>query len=403
MPDLAAAQCALRKTFGFEVLSARPGRDRRRDPRRPRRVGGHADRQRQVAVLPAAGVAPRRPDHRGIAADRADAQSGRAAARLRRRGGCAQLRQRRRRKSFGTRPDRARRIASRLHRARTAGEIRNARSPQARQDRASGGRRGALHFAMGPRFPPGIRGARQGAGRARRRADGRVHRDGRRRHAHRYFGKAVRPPAGGVRARLRSAQPASGDAGQSRRPQAGRGFHQKSSRAERHRLLRVAAQDRGAGRFSAPERRQGAALSRRHGAGGALAQSGRLPAGGRRRHGRDRGVRHGHRQAGCALRPPRRHAGQYRKLLPGDRPRRPRRAAGRHADALRHGRHPPAPLADRRERRLGRAEARRSPAAQCAGLAVRIAALPAADAARLFRRDGASRAAIAISVATAPK
>ena len=64
---------------------------------------------------------------------------------------------------------------------------------------------------------------------------------------------------------------------------------------------------------------------------------------------------------------PCRHAGQYRKLLPGDRPRRPRRAPGRHADALRHGRHPAAPPADRRQRSLGRAEARRPPAAQCAG------------------------------------
>jgi ATP-dependent DNA helicase RecQ len=41
------------------------------------------------------------------------------------------------------------------------------------------------------------------------------------------------------------------------------------------------------------------------------------------RHGGDGGVRHGHRQAGRSLRTSRRHASQYRKLLPGDRPRRP--------------------------------------------------------------------------------
>ena len=299
----------------------------------------------------------------------------------------SQFRERPRREPLGARSDHAWRVASRLCCARTAGESRDDRSPQARQDCASGGRRGALHFAMGPRFSPRIRGARQGAGRSRRRADGRVHRDGRCRHPHGYCGKAVRPPAGGVRPRVRPAQPASGDAGQNRRAQAGRGFHQQSSRAERHRLLQLAAQNRGACRFFAPERRQGVAVSRRHGADGALAQSGRLLAGGRCRHGRDRGVRHGHRQARCPLRPSRRHAGQYRKLLPGDRPRRTRRAAGRYADALRHGRHPPAPLADRRERRPGRTKTRGSPAAQCAGGTVRVAALPAADAARLFRRD----------------
>jgi superfamily II DNA helicase RecQ len=48
--------------------------------------------------------------------------------------------------------------------------------------------------------------------RTRRRADGRVHRHRRCRHARRYSGKAFQPRAGGVRARLRSAQPAAGDA-----------------------------------------------------------------------------------------------------------------------------------------------------------------------------------------------
>ena len=62
--------------------------------------------------------------------------------------------------------------------------------------------------------------------------------------------KAVQPAAGRVRARVRSAQSAAGDAGQNRRPQAGRGFRQSPSRPKRHRLLRVAAQDRGAGRIS---------------------------------------------------------------------------------------------------------------------------------------------------------
>ena len=63
--------------------------------------------------------------------------------------------------------------------------------------------------------------------------------------------EAVPPAAGRVRARLRPAESAAGDAGKDRRPQADRGFHQGPSRAERHRLLRLAAQDRRTGRISA--------------------------------------------------------------------------------------------------------------------------------------------------------
>ena len=102
---------------------------------------------------------------------------------------------------------------------------------------------------------------------------------------------------------------------------------------------------------SARQRRQGAALSRRHGAGGALAQPGRLSAGGRRGDGRrpspSAWASTSPTCASCC------HAdlpANIEGLLPGDRPRRPRRPAGRHADALRHGRHPAAPHADRRER-----------------------------------------------------
>ncbi len=54
-----------------------------------------------------------------------------------------------------------------------------------------------------------------------------------------------------------------------------------------------------------------------------------------------------------------------------------------------------------RERRAGRAQAHRAPAAQRAAGAVRGAALPPPDAARLFRRERRSRAATAISARTA--
>ena len=130
-------------------------------------------------------------------------------------------------------------------------------------------------------------------------------------------------------------------------------------------------------------------------------EPGHLPAGGRRRDGGDRRLRHGHRQARRALRRPCGAAEIHRGLLPGDRPRGPRRRARRHADPLRPRRHAPAPPADRGERRLRRAEARRTPAPQCAGGALRSAALPPPDPARLFRRDAPSRAAIAICASTA--
>ena len=94
---------------------------------------------------------------------------------------------------------------------------------------------------------------------ARRCPDGRLHRHGRRRDARRYSGKTFQPRAGCLRARLRSAQSAARHGGQSRRPQAGSGLRQSPPRPERHRLLRVAAQNRGDCRVSARQRRQGAA------------------------------------------------------------------------------------------------------------------------------------------------
>ena len=81
---------------------------------------------------------------------------------------------------------------------------------------------------------------------------------------------SFQPPAGSLRSWLRSAQFAAGDAGESRRPQASRGFCHGASRAKRHRLLQLAAQDRSARRISPRQRRQGAGLSRRHGIAGAL-------------------------------------------------------------------------------------------------------------------------------------
>ena len=73
-----------------------------------------------------------------------------------------------------------------------------------------------------------------------------------------------------------------------------------------------------------------------------------LPARGRRGHGRDDRVRHGHRQARRALRRPPRPAEVGRGLLPGDRPRGPRRPAVHGLAGLRARRRRAAAQDDRR-------------------------------------------------------
>ena len=63
----------------------------------------------------------------------------------------------------------------------------------------------------------------------------------------RYSRQAVQAAASIVRPRLRSPQPAALNARQGRRPYPDRRFSRKPARPKRHRLLRVAAQDRGTG------------------------------------------------------------------------------------------------------------------------------------------------------------
>jgi len=66
------------------------------------------------------------------------------------RGGEPELEQRCRREPAHSRPDRARRVAPRLYRARAARQARHRRAAAARQGRPAGGRRSPLHLAMGP-------------------------------------------------------------------------------------------------------------------------------------------------------------------------------------------------------------------------------------------------------------
>ena len=155
----------------------------------------------------------------------------------------------------------------------------------------------------------------------------------------------------------------------------------------RHRLLPVAPQRRG-GRGLALRQGQGrAALSCRARCRDARAQPGPLPQGGGRHHGGDRRLRHGHRQAQRALRRPSRPAQEPRGLLPGDRPRRPRRAAGRCLDDLRHAGRDGAHGAARRRQssRSGSAASSARSWTRCSGYC-ETATLPAPGAARLFRR-----------------
>ncbi len=258
--SLAAQRVRLR------VVPRRPGGDHRDHSRRPRRARDHADRQRQVAVLPAPGAVMRRAHHRGLAAHRADAQPGRAIAQLRHRRRRAQLLERLQREPRHRRADRARRIAARLHRAGTARQAGNHRDAQDREGRPAGGRRGPLHFPVGSRFSPGIHEPGRASRRARRAADGRVHRDRRCRDPHRYSRAAVPGAAGGVRPRLRPAQSAPRHEPARRRPRPAPAVRGRASRRQRHRLLQLAQGDRGARGILSRRRRQGAALSRRDGA-----------------------------------------------------------------------------------------------------------------------------------------
>ncbi len=70
----------LRRVWGYDAFRARPARGRRPRRRRRRRPGPHADRRRQVAVLPGPRAGPRGHRRGRLAAHRADAGPGRRAA-----------------------------------------------------------------------------------------------------------------------------------------------------------------------------------------------------------------------------------------------------------------------------------------------------------------------------------
>ena len=130
----------------------------------------------------------------------------------------------------------------------------------------------------------------------------------------------------------------------------------------------------------------GLALPRGNGFSGSARESTALPARRRRNHGRDHCLRHGHRQAGCALCRASGFAQEHRKLLSGDRPRRARRRTRRRLDALRLVRRRAAAADDRHRRGRGAVQARRAGQTRCAARPVRNADLPPRAVAELLRR-----------------
>ena len=220
-----------------------------------------------------------------------------------------------------------------------------AQPPQADRPRAPRRRRGALRQPVGPRLPPRLPADRRAPPRRRRRPDRGADRHRRRRDPRRDRRRGSSParaPATFLRgfdrpnlvARLRAqGQPA--PAGPRLRRRAPRAAPASSTAPAAPAPRRSAAALGEAGHT---------ALAYHAGLAGRRPPPRRdpLPARGRARRLRDDRLRHGRRQARHPLRRPRRPAEVDRGLLPGDRPRRPRRGAGRHPDALRARRHPAA-------------------------------------------------------------
>ncbi len=249
-------------------------------------------------------------------------------------------------------------------------------------------RRSALREPVGPRLPARVPRA-DGAARAlRRRAAHRAHRHRRCADARRHRRAAAARGGAPVRLQLRPAEHPLHHRREEGRDHAAAALHRARARGRCGRRLLPVEQARGRrGPDAARRGHQRPALPRGPGRRGAPEAPGPVPARRRHRDGRDHRLRHGHRQARRALRGPSRHAEEHRGLLPGNRPRRPRRRTGRRLDGLRPaGRGEPAPH-DRREPGRRRVQAGDARQARCAALAGRGQRLPARAAARLLRRE----------------
>ena len=316
--------------------------DHRRAAGRPRLRRRHADRRRQVDHLPDPGARAGRHDAGDLAADRAHEGSGRRDARGRAARDLPELDAGPRRAAAAHRSD--------WRRASTSSATRRPKGIEASVGRLLPGlrpapdrrRRGPLHQPVGPRLPPRLPQPRRAEAALRRRpgagADG--HRDARGHRRHRRAARrwrarrSVRGSFFRPNLRLSAYRKGDGDG----EPRAGKrgagakGVRARScgwsarARAERDhlRLSRKACESladvpAGARRARAPPITP--AWSRRR----ATRVQDAFRARRDRRGGRDHRVRHGHRQVERPLRDPPRHAALDRELLPGGRPRRPRR------------------------------------------------------------------------------
>ncbi len=154
------------------------------------------------------------------------------------------------------------------------------------------------------------------------------------------------------------------------------------SRPGRHHLLHLSQGGRSPRAVAAGHRLARASVSRRPRGRGTASQPGRVPQRRHRSDRRHRGVRHGHRSLGCAIRDSRRRAAIARALSTGIRPRRSRRSRSRmRADRLWRGL--PEVAHDAREKRRAVGGAARPVARH--GALCRQRRLPSQAAGRVFR------------------
>ncbi len=306
-----------------------------------------ADGLRQVRGLPArrraaAGLVARR-----LAADRAAGRPGRVASRTtRRRPAGARSSTRASASAPSRRPGRCSTTASLgylfVAPERFADDAVVEPARGARRSGAARRRRGALRLELGPRLPARLPAARRGRRaaappRRRPRSAARPHRD----RVPAGSGGDPRAPADARRPRAhprvrpaehRTSRVRARVGGTTRSPPCST----TSPSCPQPGLLYVATR-RATERFAdrAPRaRHRRRRLPRRAAREAAAGAVGGLPRRRGRRRRRDERVRHGHRQGRRAVRRARRDPGVARRVLPGGRPRRPRRAAGRREAAL---------------------------------------------------------------------
>ena len=213
-------------------------------------------------------------------------------------------------------------------------------------------RRGALRLVVGPRLPARLPAAGDPRRALARRPPGGADRDrdpGHRR-GDRHPARPARRPH--VRGQLRPAEHRVPDRvqGQPARPAAAPAAH-RARRRRRHRLLPLPQVGGGDREVPHPRGDHRAAVPRRPGRRGPRRAPGPVPARARPGDGGHHRVRHGHRQARRQVRRAPGPAEVGGGLLPGDRPRRPRRRARDGLAGLRAGGRGPAAQDDQRLRR----------------------------------------------------